>query len=186
MNGSKILLVLGAGPNIGRSLAQRFKEAGYKVALVSRSANDGEVTPDGFLMLQADLSKPSSIPTIFETVFKQLGGHPTVVVYNTGALTIPEDLTNIFSVPIEKLEADLAVMNTSAYLAARQAVAGFENSANNDAPNAFIYTGNNLSVITQPVPRLVTLGSGKSAASYWVGVASKTFRDKGYRYVDSM
>lgn len=181
MKSSKILLVLGSGPNIGRSVAQRFKDAGYKVAVVSRSAAHGETTPEGFLTLHADLSKPSAIPTIFEAVYSQLGGHPTTIVYNAAALTTPDDLTNIFSVSTEDLAADMAVMNTSAFLAAKQAVMGFENCTNEKDPKAFIYTGNHLAVDTPPVTRLVTLGLGKSAASYWIGAASKTFKEQEYR-----
>lgn len=182
METQKILLVLGAGPNIGQSLAKHFKAAGYRVVLVSRSVAANEITPDGTMTLRADLKDSSSVPALFETVKAKFGGPPTVVVYNAAALTVPKDPANIFTVPVESLEDDMAIMNTSAFIAAGQAVAGFKASRSN-APKAFIYTGNILAAVAPPVPRLVTLGSGKSAASYWIGAASGLFKSEGYKSV---
>lgn len=182
MPASKILLVLGSGHNIGRSLANEFKIKNYKVALVSRGATDGLISPEGFLNIQADLSQPSTIPSVFEAVRRQFGGPPNVVVYNAAALTVPTDPDNLFSVPLPKFEADLAVLNTTAYYAAQEAVAGFE-EIGNSGPRAFIYTGNILAAVTTSIPRTLTLGTGKSAASYWIGAASAFFKDKGHRFV---
>lgn len=178
MASQKILLVLGAGSNIGQSLTECFKSAGYSIAVVSRSAPTG--ASDEVVQIQADLADHRSIASIFETVKAKLGAHPTVVVYNAAALTVPSDMSNIFTVPIEDFERDMAVMNTSAYVAAREAVAGFEASAG-DAPKAFIYTGNIFGAVTRPIPRVVTLGTGKSAAGFWLGVAGATFKEKGYK-----
>jgi NAD(P)-dependent dehydrogenase (short-subunit alcohol dehydrogenase family) len=180
MDTRKILLVLGAGPNIGRNLAERFKTAGYNVVLVSRSVAADGITSDGTMTLRADLKDSSSVIALFEAIKAKLGGPPTVVVYNAAGLTVPKDLANMFTVPVESLEDDMAIMNTSAYVAAGQAVAGFKASRNN-APKAFIYTGNILAAVAPPEPRLVTLGSGKSAASYWIGVASSLFKSEGYK-----
>ena len=182
MNTQKILLVLGAGPNIGQNLAKRFKAAGYGVALVSRSVAANGITSDGIVTLRADLRDSSSVTALFETVKEKLGGPPTVVVYNAAGLTVPKDPANIFTVPVEDLKADMAIMNTSAYVAAGQAVAGFKASRSN-APKAFIYTGNIFAAVAPPESRVVTLGSGKSAASFWIGVASGLFKPKGYKLV---
>ncbi|KAI5459032.1 hypothetical protein BGZ63DRAFT_361000 [Mariannaea sp. PMI_226] len=178
---SKILLVLGAGKNIGQGVADKFRSAGYRVALVSRSANHGEKTPEGDLTLRADLSDVSSVPPVFAEVKKAFGGPPSVVVYNAATLTAPEDPENLFTVPIEKFEQNLVVLNTSPYIAAREAISGFE-TLDKDTPKAFIYTGNLLAGRTQPVPLYVVLGTGKSAASYWIGSASGIYKDKGYKF----
>lgn len=180
MAASKILLVLGAGKNIGQSLANGFKAAGYQVALVSRSAVDSQITPEGFLTIKGDLKNPASILAIFETVKSKLGGPPTTVVYNAMAVSMPTDPTNPFTTPVESFEGDFTVSNTSAYIAAREAVAGFE-AADESAPKAFIYTGNFLAAVTVPMAQYITLGVGKSAASYWVGAASSIYKEKGYR-----
>ncbi|KAM0433392.1 hypothetical protein ACHAPT_004270 [Fusarium lateritium] len=178
---AKILLILGAGKNIGQGVANKFRSAGYRVALVSRSAEDRKTNPDGDLTLRADLSDPSSVPGIFGAVKEQLGGPPNVVVYNAATLTPPTDLQNPFTVPVEAFEKDLNVLNTSAYVAAREAVSGFE-ATSADITRAFIYTGNGLAGATAPVPLLVDLGTGKSAASYWIGSASGFYKDKGYKF----
>ena len=180
MSSSKILLVLGAGKNIGLSLAKSFGTAGYKVALVSRSAPNGATTPEGYLQVKGDLSKPSSIPSIFTTVKEKLGASPSVVVYNAANVSPAADSGNPFSVPIEALENDMTMMNTSAFVAAREAVAGFE-TISKDIPISFIYTGNIQASVVLPVADIVTLGVGKSAAAYWVGVAALMYKDKGYR-----
>ena len=180
MAAKKILLVLGAGKNIGQSLARGFSEKGYRIALVSRSASDGESTPEGFLSIRADLKDSSSVLHIFDTVKTKLGGPPNVVVYNAAAASPPEDLNNFFTLPLETLEGDLAVLNTTAFAAAREAVAGFE-ALSSDVPKVFIYTGNALSASILPVPGLVGLGVGKSAASYWIGLASALFKEKSYK-----
>ncbi|KAI9147256.1 Heterokaryon incompatibility protein s [Paramyrothecium foliicola] len=133
------------------------------------------------LTIQADLRDSSVVSSILDTVRERLGAPPTVVVYNAAALTIPSDESNIFSIPLENFERDLAIMDMTAFVAAGQAVAGFE-SPQNSVPKAFIHIGNILAAPTRAVPRIITLGTGKSAASYWIGAASGFYKDKGYRF----
>ena len=78
---SKILLVLGGGRNIGLSVAKRFHQNGYKVAVVSRtSSSDYDGTAD--LVIKEDLATgESGIQSIFKQVREKLG-EPGVVVYN--------------------------------------------------------------------------------------------------------
>jgi len=80
MAGSPVLLILGAGPNIGAHVANKFAENGYQIALAARRLADG-VQSDGHLHVQADLSKPETVPAVFEKV-KQTFGLPSVVIYN--------------------------------------------------------------------------------------------------------
>jgi NAD(P)-dependent dehydrogenase (short-subunit alcohol dehydrogenase family) len=77
---SKILLILGAGPNIGASLAKAFASRGYKVATASRSPSKGDDGAD--LHVTVDLAKPETVPGVFERVRSELGGEVGVVVYN--------------------------------------------------------------------------------------------------------
>ncbi|EFZ03293.1 short chain dehydrogenase family protein [Metarhizium robertsii] len=177
----KILLVLGAGKNIGQSVAKKFKDAGYKVALVSRSAHDKYAPETGYLELRGDLANSASIPGIFEDIKAAFGGSPNVVVYNAAALTPPDDPSNFFSIPTRSFESDLTVMNTSAFVAAREAIAGFE-TLGSDTRKSFIYTGTRLAAVTSPWPLFATLGTGKSAASYWIGSASEFFNKKEYKF----
>jgi NAD(P)-dependent dehydrogenase (short-subunit alcohol dehydrogenase family) len=75
-----ILLLLGAGSNIGHHVARSFAGKGYKIALVSRSLKEEDSTQDQ-INISADLSDPSSVAEVFSKVRARLG-HPSVVVYN--------------------------------------------------------------------------------------------------------
>jgi NAD(P)-dependent dehydrogenase (short-subunit alcohol dehydrogenase family) len=77
---SPVLLILGAGSNVGQSVAKAFAAKGYKIALVSRSLKEEESTEDQ-LNISADLLDPDSIIPIFSKVKESLG-LPSVVVYN--------------------------------------------------------------------------------------------------------
>ena len=79
-----VLLVLGAGSNIGLSVAKSFSAKGYKVALAARSLQDG-VGEDGYLRLNIDLANTGEIHKAFTKVEEQFG-IPTVVVYNGASL----------------------------------------------------------------------------------------------------
>ncbi|EHK19117.1 uncharacterized protein TRIVIDRAFT_59307 [Trichoderma virens Gv29-8] len=174
-----IALILGAGSNVGQALSSTFSQAGYKVALVSRSTK--QTSSANQVSIAADLTNPDSIPPIFDSVRKSLGADPNVVIYNAAALTPPSDQTNPFTIDIEKFESDIRLMNTSAYVAAREAVAGFER-LDKSLSKLFIYTGNWLNAVTMPSPIFVTLGIGKSAAASWIGTASVHYKEKGYGF----
>ena len=75
-----VLLILGAGPNIGLHVSKAFAAKGYKVALASRKAPT--VDGDHAIHVPVDLSKPETVAGVFETVKEKLGASPSVVVYN--------------------------------------------------------------------------------------------------------
>lgn len=75
-----VVLILGAGPNIGSYVARTFAAKGYKVALSSRSAREDDSTTP-FLNVRGDMSDPTSVRDIFAKV-KEVLGQPSVVVYN--------------------------------------------------------------------------------------------------------
>ena len=77
---SPIILILGAGPRIGISLAKTFAAKGYKVALASRKASEANDTADQ-IHIQSDFSDPSTVVNAFSKVKASLG-IPSVVVYN--------------------------------------------------------------------------------------------------------
>lgn len=80
MNPSPVVLILGAGPNIGHHVSRAFAAKGYKVALTSRKAKEQDNTADQ-IGIAADLSDPGSVAGVFSKV-KSLLGQPSVVVYN--------------------------------------------------------------------------------------------------------
>lgn len=83
---SPIILILGAGANVGQSVARAFAAKGYKVALAARKANASDNTADT-VNIQSDFSDPNSVVNVFSKV-KEVLGVPSVVVYN-GETRIP-------------------------------------------------------------------------------------------------
>lgn len=179
MASSPIVLILGAGPRIGASVADKFASKGYQVAIASRKGTDSK-TAEGFFSVKADFASPESIPAVFDTVKHALHAAPSVVIYNAPSLTPPPAQDSIFSIPAARFAHDLDVNTVSAYAAAQQAVAGWE-TLPKEAKKTFIYTGNILNVAVLPVPLMLDLGVGKAASAYWVGVADMTLSAKGYR-----
>ncbi len=76
-----IALILGAGPRVGWSVAQKFKAEGYKVAVGSRKPDTEKATKAGFLPITVDLTSTQSVEEAFAKTTKELGV-PNVVVYN--------------------------------------------------------------------------------------------------------
>lgn len=77
---SPVILILGAGANVGAHVARAFAAKGYRVALTLSTSRDQE-TGTGDLYLQGDLADPGSVSEIFARV-KDLLGPPSVVVHN--------------------------------------------------------------------------------------------------------
>lgn len=73
---------------------------------------------------------------------------------------------------------DLAINTTSLFVAAQEAVRGFEELPST-AARTFIYTGN----ITNVAPILSMLGSGvgKSASANIIHTAAEGYKDKGFK-----
>jgi NAD(P)-dependent dehydrogenase (short-subunit alcohol dehydrogenase family) len=172
-----IALILGAGPRIGASVTKTFISNGYKVVLVSRN---GAQTSDGVLSLKADFAKPESIPAIFDAVKAEFHAAPSVVVYNAGSFTMPPVKESVLSVPAESIKSDFDVNTLSPYVAAQQAVLGWE-TLPTEIPKTFIYTGNITNVSIVPMPMMLTIGMGKSASAFWIGLADAMYSTQGYR-----
>ena len=180
MSSKPVAVIFGAGANIGSALAQKFIDSGYQVATVSRSAPQPEQpSEDGNkLAIRADLYEPSQIPAVFSTIEKVWNKPPKVVIWNVGPVTPSPDQGNIFSIPIEAINRDIAITVTSSYTAAGEAVKRWR-SANIDG--RFIMTGNIQPKVVFPMPDFTTLGIAKSGAAYWLGTADALYKDKNWR-----
>ena len=77
---SPVVLILGAGSNIGRHVAQAFAAKGYRIALAARRLKEEDNTPNE-LNIPSDLSDPNSVVNVFSKVRASFGV-PSVVVYN--------------------------------------------------------------------------------------------------------
>ncbi|KAF2154538.1 hypothetical protein K461DRAFT_319083 [Myriangium duriaei CBS 260.36] len=166
-----ILLVLGSGPRIGASIAASFANDGYHVALASRKGTDTR-TDEGYLSIRADLATLESIPGVFDAVKTEFGAAPSVVVYNVAVLRVPPDEHDLFCIPVEGVIADVNIMAISSYVAAQEAIRGWM-TLPAEMKKTFICTGNCTNTKILPEAMFMTLGMGKAALAYWVGVADK-------------
>lgn len=178
MSPQPVALILGSGPRVGAAVAKKLASTGYLVAIASRKGT-GSKTAEGFLSIKADLSDPSSVPAIFDTVKAEFQTAPSVVVYNAAALTPPAG-DNLFSIPVASFTSNLDTNTISVYAAAQEAVKSWETLAK-DTKKVFIYTGNKQNTGVGPLLLTVTLGIGKSASSYLMGAADTTYSKLGYR-----
>ena len=89
--------------------------------------------------------------------------------------TAPNDT---LSTPLADINTAIAVNLTSAFVAAQEAVAGFEKLPA-DVPRSFIYTGNCLNV--KPMSPLLSLGMPKAAAAHMIHSAAISYTEKGYQ-----
>ena len=178
---SPVLLILGAGPNIGKHVANAFTSNGYKVALASRKKHGTEEHKNQ-IHVPVDLTKPQTVPDVFDSVKAQLGAPPTVVVYN-GALRIPNDAKDpLTSFSLPDHNDSMAVNSTSVLLALQEALAGFRGLPAT-ASKTFIFTGNILNLV--PVPGVLSFGIAKGATAYAIRylVETKTYEGEGVTYV---
>ncbi|KAJ5118106.1 hypothetical protein N7448_004247 [Penicillium atrosanguineum] len=171
----KVALIFGYGPHVGFAVAESFAMQGYKVAVVSRSEHSSEPAKK-YLKIQADLSVPSSVESIFTRVIEELG-HPTVVVYNASAVSV--DPSTPLSDQISEFESANNVNIVSAYIAAKLAVKSFT-LLPRQSPRTFIYTGNKLPLmIVQP---LLAQGVGKAGAAHLIHYLAEEYKDQGYKF----
>ncbi|KAK0716784.1 hypothetical protein B0T26DRAFT_853394 [Lasiosphaeria miniovina] len=180
MSTKPVALILGAGPRVGSAVANKLASSGYAVAVASRKGTDSR-SKEGFFAVKIDLSQPTSVKTAFDAVKTEFGAPPSLVVYNAATFTAPPVEGSILSIPAERVASDLNVNTVSPFAAAQQAVEGWA-TLPKDAAKVFIYTGNVQNTKIVPVPLTVTLGVGKSAASYWLGMADNTYSAQNYRF----
>ena len=84
-----VVLIFGAGANVGLSVARKFKDNGYAVAAVSRTVKD-ELKEVAHKTIACSIT-PQEVPKIFAEVEKELG-IPSVIIYNgtqTGSFQVP-------------------------------------------------------------------------------------------------
>ena len=90
---SPVILIIGAGPRIGTSVAKAFAAKGYKVALASRKASEANNTANE-IHIQSDFADPSTVANAFSQVKASLG-IPSVVVYNGNLLLPPNRVCSL-------------------------------------------------------------------------------------------
>ena len=117
---TKTIIITGAGSGIGRSTAQAFLDAGYKVGLIGRRKDTLDETANGHenaLILPCDVSDADAVETAFAAAFDSWGRLD--VLFNNAGIGSP-------AMPIDKIPVKvwLDVVNinlTGSFLCARAA-----------------------------------------------------------------
>lgn len=173
---SPIILILGAGANIGAAVARKFSQEGFKVAAASRNTHK-DAADAADLTVKTDFNDPASLKVVFDEVNSKIGV-PNVVVYNAATVKFTP-ANDTLSVPLEDYTTAMNIGVNSAFAAAQQAVLGFSKLPN-DVQKTFIFTGNILN--TTVMPSLLNLGVQKSASSHMIQAASQSYAEKGYHF----
>lgn len=96
----------------------------------------------------------------------------------TAAAHVSTDSTHSLDIPTEVFEEKLTINTTSAFVAAREAVAGFKKL---EGPKTFLYTGN--ATNEGALPGFLVLGVGKNATAHMVELLDKEYKDQDIKSV---
>lgn len=172
---AKVCAIVGMGRGIGLSVARRFGEMGYRLALLARSEEclqnyTGALELDGIasLPLAADASRPFSLISAVREAEKRLG--PVgVLIYNAYACcpTRPSELK------VEELEATLRV---NLYGAVNAAQAVLPSMLRRKA-GSLLFTGGGLAL--RPSAAEAALSIGKASLRAYVGALAQELAHEG-------
>ncbi|PCD30279.1 hypothetical protein FGRA07_10429 [Fusarium graminearum] len=144
--------------------------------LAARSLKEADST-DNQLHITSDFSNTDDAVNAFDKV-KKAFGIPSVVVYNCSTNTFtPAD--DPLAIPIANFRSERNINIDSAFVAAQQAVLGFDQLPSSTA-RTFIYTGNVTNVAI--LPKMLSSGVCKSGAAHMIWAASAGYRDRGYKF----
>jgi len=167
-------LIIGAGANLGRSVAAKLSKAGYKVAIASRSTP----TESAYKHFVFDAAEPTKIPDLFAKVSAE-HGPPGVVIYNAAAVTASPPADPL-DVELDSYTRDMNINATSVFVAAREAVRAFDQLGPGGEGLTFIFTGNKLNIMD--IPGMLVFGVGKTAAARIMQGASHGYKEKGHKF----
>ncbi|KIM27041.1 hypothetical protein M408DRAFT_24796 [Serendipita vermifera MAFF 305830] len=177
-----VALILGAGSRVGKSVASKFAENGYKVALGSRGGG-GDV-PQGGISVQVDVSKPEDVAAAFAKTEQEFGAPANVVIYNVAAFRPLPSAGEPFSTPYSQFLQDTVSGSLGAYVALQEAVAAFKR-VGAGKPKVFIATSNILAV-APPSVNMFGLGSQKRSLAYFVQGGNAAYEKDDFRFYNAM
>jgi 3-oxoacyl-[acyl-carrier protein] reductase len=109
-----VTLVTGARKGIGRFLAERYLQAGHRVAGVSRASSD--LKHDGYVHFEADIADERAVRSLVQDVVKRFGGLDNLI-NNAGIAAMNHALLT----PAASVDRILRTNVLGAFIAAREA-----------------------------------------------------------------
>lgn len=159
MSHHPLLVIVGAGPGISSSIARKFGKNGFRVALVSRTAQSLERSIEEFHQLQieshgilADASEPESLKKAFNQI-KSEHGTTDVLVYNAANI-VPGDSISLSE---QQLINDFRVNVVGALTSAQQVIPDMIERKQ----GTLFFTGGGIALA--PNPLYASLSIGKAA-----------------------
>jgi NAD(P)-dependent dehydrogenase (short-subunit alcohol dehydrogenase family) len=165
------VIVIGAGPGIGASVARRFSRAGFAVGLIARSRPTVDATLAGLsggtaVGLSADVTDELALRAALDELVEQIGV-PAMVVYNAaviqrdslGELTAQQQL-DAYAVNV------VGAITAVTWLAPRMAGNG---------GGTVVLTGG----MPEPVPEVASLSLGKAGVRALAELLAKAYGPSG-------
>jgi len=109
-----VTLVTGARKGIGRFLAERYLQAGHRVAGVSRASSD--LKHDGYVHFEADIADERAVRSLVQDIVKRFGGLDNLI-NNAGIAAMNHALLT----PAASVDRILRTNVLGAFIAAREA-----------------------------------------------------------------
>ena len=185
----KSIMIVGAGPAIGRGVAEKFVKAGWSVVLTARNPDRlaeeaAALSEKGVAVhtVPADATDPVALRAAIATGDELTGGL-TVVHFNAAVVRIQD----LFSMTDAEVTSDLAINVAAGLHTIRAAVAPFAAAANvraeaglfGDRGGTILVTGGGIATV--PNPNAVSLGVGKVAMRHAVQALAKPLAERGIR-----
>ena len=79
--------LIGFGPGLGTAYAETFRDAGYDLALLSRSGGGIEAAEGRVIPLACDAADPETVKTALTKAHDEIGRSTDVLIYNAGLAT---------------------------------------------------------------------------------------------------
>ncbi|KAH7142848.1 hypothetical protein B0J13DRAFT_503209 [Dactylonectria estremocensis] len=185
MAANRTIVIIGAGPGIGRSVTSLFASNRYnKIALLARrdeqlqlekAAVEAAVShPVTIKTYVVDVSDGDALVSAMDKIDADLG-QPEVVFYNAARVLV----SNFFEHPVKEIEYDFKITVTSLYQLAGREIPRLVKLAQSDATSrpAFIVTSSLLP--KEPEPELFALSLTKGAQWNLVKSLYKQFGPQG-------
>ncbi|MEM7331864.1 MAG: SDR family NAD(P)-dependent oxidoreductase [Chloroflexota bacterium] len=152
-------VIVGAGPGLGLTIARRFAQGGFDIALISRNQNKlrslSEIlNAEGFTAagFAADVSIEENLTAAFNQI-KQWNANISTLIYNAAAM-IPDDVVGLS--PTAMLES--MALNFGGAICAVNAVLP---TMREQGGGTILMTGGGLGL--EPYPHWASLSAGKAA-----------------------
>ncbi len=178
MAANSICTIIGAGPGLGRALAERFAHGGFSVGLIARDARRLEeeaallrARGQQSALASADAANAKSLQNAIADVERQLDGPSTVLIYNAVAST-PGTLMQLSP---EAMESDYRINVTGALIAAQAVVPAMKQAGK----GTILFTGGGLAL--HPNAHAASLSLGKSGIRCLTFLLSQELRASGIR-----